>query len=134
MFIALPLTLIGVGFMIYLLFAAATYVLPLYAGLSAGFASLHAGASYPGALLPGITAALLVVFFSYIAIQLASSRHLRTAITLLFAVPATIAGFQVASALLHLGGVGSWNIVFASAAAIATGVVAAKRYETLPRA
>jgi len=134
MFIALPLTLIGVGFMIYLLFAAATYVLPLYAGLSAGFASLHTGASYPGALLLGITAALLVVFFSHTAIQHAPSRHLRTAIAMPFAVPTAFAGFQVASALLHLGGVGSWSIVFALAAAIATGVTAAKRYETLPRA
>lgn len=39
MFITLPLALIGVGFMIHLLFAAATYVLPIYAGLSAGFAA-----------------------------------------------------------------------------------------------
>ncbi len=85
MFIALPLMFIGIGFMIYLLFAAATYVLPLHAGLSAGFAALHAGASYPCALLLGITAALLVVFFSHMAIQLAPLRHLRTVITLLFA-------------------------------------------------
>lgn len=133
MFIALPLMLIGIGFMIYFLFAAATYVLPLYAGLSAGFASIQAGASYPGALLLGITAALLVVYFSHAAIQLAPLRHLRTVITLLFAVPAAIAGFQVASALLHLGRVGSWSIVFALAAAIVTGVVAAKRYDTLTR-
>lgn len=134
MFIALPLMLIGVGFMIYLLFAAAIYVLPLYAGLSAGLAALQAGASYPGALLLGITAALLVVFVSQAAVQLAPSRHLRTVIALLFAMPAAIAGFEVASALLHLGGIGSWSIVFALAAAIATGVVAAKRYDTLTRA
>ncbi len=134
MFITFPLMLIGVGFMIYLLFAAASYVVPLYAGLCAGFAALHGGASYPGALLVGIIASLLVAFFSHAAIQLAPSRHWRTAITLLFAVPASIAGFQVASALMHFGNVGSWGIVFALAAAIATGVVAAKKYDTLTRA
>lgn len=134
MFIALPLMLIGIGFMIYFLFAAATYVLPLYAGLSAGLAALRAGASYAGALLLGITASLLVIFLGQVATQLAPSRHLRIAIMLLFAVPAAIAGFQVTSALLHLGRVGSWGVVFALAGAIATGVAAAKRYETLPRA
>ncbi len=68
------------------------------------------------------------------AIHLAPSRSARTAITLLLAVPAALAGFQVASSLLHLGGVGSWGMVFALAAAIATGVAAAKRYDALSRA
>lgn len=134
MSIALPLALIGVGFMIYFLFAAATYVLPLYAGLAAGFAALHAGVSYTGAMLLGITAFLVVVLLSQMAVQLTPSRNARIAVTLLFAVPAAIAGFQVASALMHLGGVGSWGVVFALAAALATGVAAARRYAPLRRA
>lgn len=133
MFIALPLMLIGVGFMIYLLFAAAASVLALYAGLAAGFVAFDAGASCPGAVLVGIAAAMLVLFVSHAAVQLTVSRGLRTAITLLFAVPTAIAGFQVASALLHLGGAGNWAIIFALAAAIATGVAAAKWYEILSR-
>lgn len=133
MFITLPLALIGVGFMIYLLFAAATYVLPLYAGLSAGFAALHAGASHTSAMLLGIMAFLLAIMLGQMAVQL-PFRHVRTAVALLFAVPAGIAGFQVASALLHLGGVGSWGVAFSLAAALATGTVAAKRYQSLPRA
>ncbi len=133
MFITLPLALIGVGFMIYLLFAAATYVLPIYAGLSAGFAALHVGASYTSAILLGILASLLVVMLGQIATLLPSPRA-RIAIALLFAVPAAIAGFQVASALLHLGGVGSWGVALSLAAALATGTVAAKRYQSLPQA
>lgn len=133
MFITLPLALIGVGFMIYLLFAAATYVLPIYAGLSAGFVALHAGASYMSALLLGILASLLVVMLGQMAAQL-PSRHAQMAVALLFAVPAAVAGFQVASALLHLGGVGSWGVALSLAAALATGTVAAKRYQSLPRA
>lgn len=132
MFIALPLTLLGVGFMIYFLFAAATYVLPLYAGLSAGFAALHVGTSYTGALLLGIAAFLLVFVLSQVVVQLTPSRPARIGITLLLAVPAAIAGFQVAAALLHFGGVGSWGVGFALAAALATGVAAAKRYALLP--
>lgn len=133
MFITLPLALIGVGFMIYLLFAAATYVLPIYAGLSADFAALHAGASYTSAILLGILAFLLVVMLRQMAAQ-QPSRPARIAVALLFAVPAAVAGFQVASALLHLGGVGSWGVALSLAAALATGTVAAKRYQSLPRA
>lgn len=134
MFITLPLALIGVGFMIYLLFAAATYVLPIYAGLSAGFAALHAGASYTSAMLLGIASALLVIMLGQMATQLLPSRRARIAIALLFAVPAAVAGFQVASALLHLGGVGSWGVALSLAAALATGTVAAKRHQGRPRA
>ncbi len=133
MFITLPLALIGVGFMIYLLFAAATYVLPIYAGLSAGFAALHAGASYTSAILLGILASLLVVMLGQMAAQL-PSRHARIAVALLFAVPAAFAGFQVASALLHLGGVGGWGVGLLLATALATGTVAAKRYQSRRRA
>lgn len=133
MFITLPLALIGVGFMMYLLFAAATYVLPIYAGLSVGVAALHAGATYMGAMLLGFLVFLLVIVLGQIATLLPSPRA-RTAIALLFAVPAAIAGFQVASALLHLGGVGRWGVTFSLAAALATGTVAAKRYQSLPQA
>ena len=132
MFITLPLALIGVGFLIYLLFAAATYVLPIYAGMSVGFAALHAGASYTSAILLGILASLLVVMLGQMAAQL-PSRHARISVALLFAVPAAVAGFQVASALLHLGGVGSWGVALSLAAALTTGTVAAKRYPSLPR-
>lgn len=134
MFITLPLALIGVGLMIYLLFAAATFVLPIYAGLSAGFAALHAGASYTSALLLGIIAFLLVIMLGHAATQLLPSRRARTAIALLFAVPAAIAGFQVASALLRLGDVGSWGVALSLTAALATGMAAANRYQSLPRA
>ena len=132
MFITLPLALIGVGLMIYLLFAAATYVLPLYAGLTAAFASLHAGASYTSALLLGIIAFLLVIMLGQMASQLLPSRQARSAIALLFGVPAAIAGFEVAFALLHLGGVGSWGVPLSLAAALVTGTVAAKRHRRLP--
>ena len=120
--------------MIYLLFAAATYVLPLYAGLTAGFAALHVGTSVTSALLIGIGAFLLVIMLGHMATQLLPSRKAQVAVALLFAVPAAVAGFQVTSALLHLGGVGDWRVALSLAAALVTGTVAAKRYQALPRA
>lgn len=73
--------------------------------------------------------------FGEMTTQLVPSRRARIAIALLFAIPATVAGFQVASALLHLGGVDSWNswdVTLSLGAALATGMVAAKRHQSVP--
>ena len=96
------------------------------------FAALHAGASYESALLLGLLAFLLVVMLGQMVAQLLPFRHGRIVIALLFALPAGVAGFQVADALLHLGGVGSWGVALSLAAALATGTVAAKRYQRFP--
>ena len=127
MFITLPLALIGVGYLVYLLFGAASYALPLIAALSAGFAAAHAGASGVGALLIGVAIFMLVIAMGHMATLLLPSRYSRTAVILLFAVPAAILGYQIASALLHFGGVGGWGVALAAVAAVATAAVAAKR-------
>ncbi len=127
MFITLPLALIGVGYLIYLLFGAASYALPLIAALSAGFAAAHAGASGVGALLLGIAVFMLVIAVGRMATLLLPSHEARMALMLLFAVPAAILGYQVAYALLHFGGIGGWGVGIAAIAAIATAAVAAKR-------
>ena len=125
--IALPLALIGVGFIIYLLFAAASYALPLFAGVSAAFAAWHAGVPGIAAMLLGVAAFMLVIAAARMATLLLPSLFARIAITLVFAVPAAIAGFQVASALMHLSGAGGWSIPIALATAVVVGTAAAKR-------
>lgn len=125
--IALPLALIGVGFLIYLLFAATSYATPLFAGISAAFAAWHAGVSGIAAMLLGLAAFMLVIAAGRMATLLLPSAFARLAIAVLFAVPAAIAGFQVASALLHLSGAGGWSIPIAIAMAVPVGVAAGKR-------
>ena len=120
MLITLPLALLGIGLLVYLLFVAATYVVPLYAGLSAGFTALHAGTSYTAALLLGATAFLIVILVGKTATRLLPSRAATVVILLLFAAPAGIAGYQVAYALLHLSGAGDWSVAFSLMAALAT--------------
>ncbi len=132
MLVTLPLALIGVGYLIYLLFGAATYALPLIAALSAGFAAAHGGASSIGALLLGVAIFMLVIAVGRMATLLLPSHHARMTIMLLFAVPAAIIGYQVASALLHLGGIGGWGVAIAAIAALATAALAAKR-QVAPR-
>lgn len=125
--LTLPLALIGVGFLIHLLFKAASYALPLFAGLSAAFAAMHAGTSGAGAIVIGTAAFIAVIAVGTIMTLLLPSRHARIAAALLFAVPAAVAGFQVASALSHLAGGGASGTAAAMVVALITGVAAAKR-------
>lgn len=123
----LPLALIGVGFLIRFLFRAATYALPLFVGLSAGFAAMHAGISGAGALLLATAAFMAVVAAGRMATLLLPSSSARAPVALLFAVPAAIAGFQVASALSHFAGAGVPGTVAALVVALVTGIAAARR-------
>lgn len=125
--LTLPLALIGVGFFIHFLFRAASYALPLLVGLFAGFAAMHAGISGAGALLLAAAAFMAVIAVARMATLLLPSGYARAAVALLFAVPAAIAGFQVASALSHYAGAGVSGTVAATMVALATGIVAAKR-------
>ena len=73
---------------------------------------------------------MLVIAVGRMATLLLPSHYARTALTLIFAVPAAIAGYQVASALLHFSGIGEWGVAIAAIAALATAAVAAKRQVT----
>ena len=125
--LTLPLALIGVGFLIHLLFKAASYALPLFAGLSAEFAAMHAGTSGAGAIVIGTAAFMAVIAAGTITTLLLPSRHARFAVALLFAVPAAIGGFQAALALSHLAGGGASGTVAAIVVALVTGIAAARR-------
>ena len=60
--ILFPLTLIGVGFLIYALFASATLALPIGAGLAAGFGSCTRSAVAPlPSVIIGIAAFMSVI-------------------------------------------------------------------------
>lgn len=131
--LTLPLALIGVGFLVHLLFKAASYAFPLFAGASAGFAAAHAGASGSAALLIGSAMFLLVIAVGTITHTLLP-RYARFSMALLFAVPAAIAGFQVASALSHLAGAGTSGTAAAVVIVVITGATAAKRLGTASHA
>ena len=71
MFILLPLSLIGVGFLVYAVFAGATLALPIGAGLAAGFAASALGVSPLASVAIGV-----VTFVSLGTVH--SSSDLRT--------------------------------------------------------
>jgi len=123
--ILFPLTLIGVGFLIYALFAGATLALPIGVGLMAGFGSATLGITPMSSIVIGIAMFMGVIALSRFAALSLSSRPARAVLIGLFAVPASIAGFSVASAFASLAGFTS--LAVALMAGGLSGAVAARR-------
>ena len=126
--------LVGIGFIVYLLFAAATYSLPLMAAVLVGFAMRSSGA--PGA------SPLIVAFLAFIAVSVAGKaamallpyRFVRIAIMLIFMVPAAIFGFQLGNGMLTLAGVhrGVIGVALALIVATVSALIAAERLAPQP--
>ena len=125
--VGLPLALIGLGLIVYFLFASATYALPLLVGLSVGSCAAAMGASTPTSLAIGILAWLAAIATGRFAALTVSSRFARISIQMLFAIPAAVAGFSVAAGFAALGGFAAAGSILAPVAALACAAVAARR-------
>jgi len=123
--ILFPLTLIGVGFLIYALFAGATLALPIGAGLAAGFGSAALGIAPLPSIVIGIAAFMGVIALGRFAALSLSNRPARGMLIAVFAIPAAIASFSVASAFASLAGFASFAVALVAACLI--GAVAAHR-------
>lgn len=97
--IMLPLTLLGVGYLIFQIFAGATLALPLAAGIAAGYGTGHLGCPPLLAILIGLLVFLAVIGTSRFAALTLASPYTRAALAALFAIPAALAGYSVAHAL-----------------------------------
>jgi hypothetical protein len=115
----------GLGFLCWLLFTLAIYALPFFVGLWAGFAALQCGAGYSGAFVVGSIAAAAVFALGKLAFANARSPLIRIAIGLIYAVPASIAGYQATFGLARIGTPSQgWCILFAIVGALAVGATA----------
>ena len=115
----------GLGFLCWLLFTLAIYALPFFVGLSLGFAAFHSGAGYFGAFVVGMIAAVTALALGKFAFANARSPLIRTAICLLYAVPAAIAGYQATLGLARIGTPSeAWCVTFALVGALAVGTIA----------
>src|SRR5260221_11632714 len=101
--IGIILSFISLGFLCWLLFALAVQALPVFVGLAAGLAAYHSGSGEFGAFLVGLIAGALTLAAGQIAVAAFRSPVIRTAITLVFAVPAAMAGYHAALGLAQLG-------------------------------
>ena len=101
--LALVLNTVGIGLFCWLIFTLAVYALPLFVAVSAGMAAFHSGAGILGAPLVGIAAGAVALAIGQTAFAMTRSWILRTAIAVVFAVPAAVAGYHVVFAISQLG-------------------------------
>jgi hypothetical protein len=127
----LVLSVFGLGFFCWLLFTPAVYALPCVAGLTVGFAAFHSGSGFIGALVVSLLAGVTILVLGQIVFATVRMPLIRLLIGLVYAVPATVAGYQLCFALAGIGvPPGDWQHVFAAAGAVAVGLTAFARMAT----
>lgn len=126
--IGILLSIAGLGALCWLLFNLAVFALPFFAAVSAGLASLHAGAGPIGAILVGIATGVTTLALGQAVFSLASSPLLRGLVVLIFAAPAAFAGYHAAHGLSALvTSVEGWRQAFAWLGALTVGATAIAR-------
>ncbi len=106
-------------------FALAVHALPVLVAVTAGVAAYDSGAGEIGAFLVGLIAGALTLAASQIAVAAFRSPVIRTAIALVFAAPAAMAGYHAALGLAQLGVPAEpWQRAFALVGAVAVGATA----------
>src|SRR6202790_2122389 len=94
---------LGLGFFCWLLFTLAVYALPFFADVTAALATYHSGSGVIGAIIVAVLAGAATLAIGQISFATVRSPLLRAAIGLLYAVPATIAGYHATLGLTHIG-------------------------------
>lgn len=126
--LAIVLGVLGLGFFCWLLFTLAIYALPFLAGLTAGLAAFHSGSGVIPAIIVGVLTGGATLALGQIAFATTRTPQIRAVIGLLYAVPATVAGYQVSFALAGIGmSSGGWQMAFAVVGAVLSGVTAFSR-------
>ena len=120
--LGLLLNFAGIGLFCWLIFTLAAYALPFFVGLYVFMLALHGGAGVLGAPILGIAAGGITLAIGQIAFAMTRSVIVRAIIAALFAVPATLAGYQVVFAMSQIG-VPSlvWREIFACISAVFIG-------------
>lgn len=125
--------LAGIGFFCWLLYGAAIYTLPFLVGAFVGLRAEQAGAGPFGGIVLGIGAGALVLVLGRTVFAQARGPVLRTAIALVFATPAALAGYSATSMLFGLASMSEdWREAFSILGAIAIGVIAWQRLAATP--
>jgi hypothetical protein len=119
---------LGLGAFFALVLRLATYAVPTFAAIATGLWTYDSGSGTFGAIVVGIFFGTITLFAGQIAFGATRSNVLRAIIALIFAVPAIVAGYEIASALGQLGDCPKFlGQVFAATSAAVTGIVATSR-------
>jgi hypothetical protein len=100
--LAIVLSVFAIGFFCWLLFTLAVYALPVFVGLTAAFAAYHSGYGVLASALIAILAGGATLAIGQVAFSSIRAPLLRAAVALLFAVPATVAGYHATLGVAHI--------------------------------
>jgi hypothetical protein len=121
-------SIFGLGFFCWLLFTLAIYALPFLAGLTVGLAAFQGGSGVIGALIVGALIGAAILAIGQVAFATVRTPLIRILIGLVYAVPATVAGYQLSFGLANISvPAGSWQQVFAVGGAVLVGITAFAR-------
>ncbi|QPC42740.1 hypothetical protein HW532_08535 [Kaustia mangrovi] len=132
MFLSAFLSIIGLGFLCWLLFNLAVYALPFFVAITVGYYAFENGAGPLGAIALALFAGVTALVLGQMAFATIRSSLIRLSLGALYALPAGVAGFHAANGLAETGDAGeTWTLVFASIGAITVGVTAWTRMASL---
>ena len=101
--LGLVLNTVGIGLFCWLIFTLAVYALPFFVAINAGIWAYHSGAGLLGTPFVAIAAGGMSLAIAQIAFAMTRSLFLRAVIAAVFALPATLAGYNVVLAMAQIG-------------------------------
>ena len=101
--LGLLLNFAGIGLFCWFIFTLAVYALPFFVAVNVFMMALHGGAGILGAPLVAIVAGGMTLAIGQTAFAMTRSVITRAIVATLFAVPATLAGYQVIFAMSQIG-------------------------------
>ena len=126
--IGILLSIGGISFLCGLMFNLAVYALPFFVGMTAGLAAYHDGAGVGGGLLVGFAGGGVTLVVGQSVFAAFASPLIRRFVAIVFAAPASVAGYYVTLALARIGVPSeAWREAFAVVGAIAVGATAVVR-------
>jgi hypothetical protein len=115
-------SIFGLGALLCLLFTLAIYALPFFVAVTAGMAAFQSGAGVIGAILVAALAGGATLAIGQIIFATVRAPAIRALVALLYAVPATIAGYSATHGLAELSiPSATWQMIFAVIGAICVG-------------
>lgn len=108
MFLSALLSVVGLGFLCWLLFSLAVYALPFFVAVTVGYYAFENGAGPIGAIAVALFAGAVALILGQVAFATIRSPTIRLAIGALYALPAGLAGFHAVKGLSETGGAG-WS-------------------------
>lgn len=119
------LVIAGIGFFCWLLFTLAVFAFPFYVGLTAGAWAFHTGAGWLGGAVVGVLAAGVTFGVGQLALAFVPWTWLRLAIVLIYAAPATVAGYYATHGIAQMAmPSATWQMIFSLVGAVAVGITA----------